>query len=280
MPRWLLLGTLLIGALLLGLAVRWGLDAHRNTAFDTFWAPMITPKQPVLICVSKAIALHPVRHLYDDYAKTHPGEFESEWQRMSRPLSLPQDQVLRWNDLEVQHEYGVASGDVYSAVQLALAFAHMKKDSQIRIGKDYQFEDIRKSPSVLIGAFNNRWTMQVGASLPLRFFENGDSMGIEETHGQKRRWRGSSIGGGRTKDYALVARLLDAETGQSLIILGGINTGGTQAATEFVTNPKYLTPALTHLQSGWENQSIAFVLQTTVTDDVAGPPEVVAATTW
>jgi hypothetical protein len=79
------------------------------------------------------------------------------------------------------------------------------------------------------------------------------------------------------EDYAIVSRLQNSKTGQFTITVAGITGAGTQAAGEFVSNPKYLEPGLRNAPAGWQKRNLEFVLETTVTDAVAGPPHVVAA---
>jgi hypothetical protein len=62
--------------------------------------------------------------------------------------------------------------------------------------------------------------------------------------------------------------------------VAGIGGTGTQAAGEFVSNPEFLEQGLRSAPAGWQTKNLEFVLQTTVTDSVAGPPRVVAAYSW
>ncbi len=260
--------------------VWWALRRQSSNAFQEFWAPVTRARPPVLLCVARADPYYPSRQFLIEHGATRTGDFNTEWQRMGKTFNLPPEEPLHWGDLEKMHEFGVATGDVHSAVRLSLAFAHMNKESQLRVGTGYQFEDLRSFPSVLIGAFNNRWTMLISAALPYRFFEVGTTIGIEESRGTRRRWTLSSLESGRQQDFAVVARLLNTETGQPVVIVGGIAASGTQAATEFITTPSQLIPALSKLPPGWSNRNVEFVISTTVTEDVAGPPSVVAASVW
>ena len=40
------------------------------------------------------------------------------------------------------------------------------------------------------------------------------------------------------QDYALISRIWNSETGHVVIIIGGLYTYGTQAAGEFLTDPR------------------------------------------
>jgi hypothetical protein len=64
------------------------------------------------------------------------------------------------------------------------------------------------------------------------------------------------------------------------MIVAGIGTEGTQAASEFVTRSALLEPAVRTLPKGWQKKNIEIVLQTRVTDFVPGPPSVAAVYVW
>src|SRR5215472_4315148 len=53
-----------------------------------------------------------------------------------------------------------------------------------------------------------------------------------------------------SEDYALISLLKGLETNHRLLILAGITTFGTQAATEYATNPENMKELVTHLKAG------------------------------
>ena len=87
-------------------------------------------------------------------------------------------------------DYGVAMGDVYVAARLSALFDHINKPSQVRIGTNYSFEDLRNSPAVVVGAFNNRWTLQMTSNLRFAFVEQDGHFKIQEQSpsGRARSW--------------------------------------------------------------------------------------------
>jgi len=151
----------------------------------------------------------------------------------------------------------------------------------VRIGENYSFEDLRISPSVIVGAFNNKWAMEIMPGLHFSFFEDKGNYMIREQIPGGRVWRADLREFQRAgEDYAVVARLLDSKTGQFTIIAAGITGSGTQAAGEFISNPDFLGRGLSTVPSDWQRKNMELVLQTTVTDSVAGPPRVVAYYLW
>ena len=99
-------------------------------------------------------------------------------------------------------------------VQLSSFFGQIGKKNQVRIGGDYSFEDLRSSPAVVIGAFNNRWAMQMTSNLHFEFADQGDQSVIRESGPSQRIWYSTNGANGKAAlDYAIVTRLLNSTTG-------------------------------------------------------------------
>jgi hypothetical protein len=275
-------------ALCLALALGGGLlfEASRGktrtrSIAEEFWAPAFATPQPVLICVAKPVVYRPSVELYQRYARNHPGAFETEVERSNQLLLLPADDQLEWGQMLPYPDYGVAVGDAYSAVRISGLLGQIGKPSQVRIGTNYSFEDLRNSPDVIIGAFNNKWTMQIAPSLHFAFVEENGGYLIREQVPNGRVWRANLRESERFgDDFAVVARLLDSKTGQFTVIAAGITSSGTQSAGEFVSNPDFLEKGLRGVSADWQKRNMELVLQTTVTDSTAGPPQVLAAYFW
>jgi hypothetical protein len=255
--------------------------ARQESTLQRFWAPVFATQQPVLICLAKPIAYRPSQDIYDRYSRKHPGAFQNEAERSNSPLPLDPNEKLSWSDMYIYSDYGVSAGDVYAAVTLSGLLGKIGKPSQVRIGTNYSFADLRNSPAVVVGAFNNKWTMQLMSTLHFTFVEQGEDYSIREQAPGTRVWRtGLGNHGETTEDFAIVARLLDSKTGQFTITTAGIGPNGTQAAGEFVSNAKYLEDGLRNAPADWQTKNMEVLLQTTVTDSVAGPPHAIAAYYW
>ena len=252
-----------------------------RSALDQFWSPVFDTSQPVLICLAKPILYRPSFDLYRRYSRTHPNTFQTEVERWNQPLPLDPTDKLLWRDMARFSDYGVAMGDVYAATQLSALFARMNKPSQVRIGNNYAFEDLRNSPAVVIGAFNNHWTLQMTSNLPFVFAEHEGKFTIEEQgHPGSTKSFEANLAGDVVKDYAIVTRLLDSKTGQVLIAAAGIGANGTQAAGEFISGRDHLERAFKDAPPGWFSKNLQVVLGTTVTDSVPGPPRVITSRFW
>jgi hypothetical protein len=255
---------------------------HRRTELDQFWAPSLQSKNPVLICVGQPVVYLPRPEAFERYAATHPGEFGSEVQRLTEVLPFAPNEELKWKDLYAVDDFGVAVGDVYAAVQLSRLLDAQARTSQLRIGQNYTFEDLRSAPSILVGAFNNKWSMQLTSNLRYRFDESNPTDGsIMDSASRGRAWRETFDAKGRMiNDFGLVTRLIDSKTGQFTVTIGGLAAEGTQAATELISNPAYSHEFLRDAPADWDKKNMEIVIQTTVTGTVASPPHVVATHFW
>jgi hypothetical protein len=267
----------LVVALLAAFAYR---ASNGNPTVNQFWSPVLASTEPVLICLAKPTVYVPSLELLQRYSKS-PGEFTNELERLTQPPPMqPQDKLV-WGDMVGYADYGVAAGDAYAAVRLSALLGQMGKESQVRIGSHYSFADLRSSPAIVVGAFNNRWTLQMTSNLHFAFVEeHGDEM-IREQGPAGRVWRPRFGPHGEViEDFAIVTRLLNSKTGQFVVSTAGILADGTQAAAELVTSSRYQEDALRTAGPGWAKKNLQFVVQTTVTDSVPGPPQAVAIYTW
>jgi hypothetical protein len=261
-------------------------ETPQQTTIERFWAPVFSTKQPVLICLAKRASYKPSTELYQRYSSSHPGAFQTNLEKLSQPFSMDPKTQISWGDMFLITDYGVAVGDVYSAVDFAMLLGEFGKPGQVRIGTDYSFKDLRNSPQVVVGAFNNTWALRLTSGLHFAFVE-GDAVGditaeIREQVPNGRVWHTAPPQHPKEtgEDSALVVRLLDSQTGQFTIVVGGIESWGTTAASELITNPEYLEQGLRGAPANWQKKNLELVVQTTITDSIAGPPRVVAAYYW
>lgn len=256
--RWT--GWIVAAMLLVGFSLAYHL---RNGADSAFWQPILDTHQPVLLALGDVPNGPP-------HAQPNPGE----------PAPLP---VIAQPSAQgtVPMADAVTMARLYSALQ-----AHGNK-ILVRPGSSVSFSDLREGPVVLIGAFNNPWSLRLTGKL--RF-----SLALDETrqliyirdarNPESRNWSWgthqpvSNVGGPGAPvlhDYALISRVRSPQTGHFLVAVGGLFVYGTQAAGEFLSDPEALK-ALTKTSSMDPNKSLQIVLETTVTDATPSPAHVVA----
>jgi hypothetical protein len=255
-------------------------NAHQTSSFDEFWAPVSTTGQPVLICVSSPVGYAISSNFYVKASRAHPGLYDSLAARNITPLQLEPDTSLKWKDVTPLIDFYVNKDDAYVATELSELFARIHKSSQTRFGSDFTYEDLRNSPAVLIGAFDNPWTVKIISDFPIVFREEGNEQWIEERAKPNQTWRPGVDGRRASKDFAIVARLQNSKTGQFLVIVGGVGMVGTQAAGRFVSRQGDLDAVLRTVPVGWQTKNLEIVIESDVIDGSASTPRVVAVRTW
>jgi hypothetical protein len=147
-----------------------------------------------------------------------------------------------------------------------------------------EFTQLREGPFVLIGAYDNAWTMRVTQDLPFGFEYDNNHVRrlVDRKSAQKRSWtlQWQVPNTKLAQDYAIVARIHDNVTGQPVIVLAGILGQGTEAAGEVVSNPAYLNLMLEKATKNWDQMNLEAVIETHVIEGHPGPPTVVAVETW
>uniref|UniRef100_Q020J3 Uncharacterized protein n=1 Tax=Solibacter usitatus (strain Ellin6076) TaxID=234267 RepID=Q020J3_SOLUE len=261
---WLFLPVAFVAALAGWLAGVRNSSRPPLTELDQFWAPILAAHAPVQICVGQSrMGFYPERlpETPADPAATIP---------MSRLIPL-RDRFL-W------------IGDSFAMAQISGFLTAREKLYRLRGSQTTPFAELQGNPVVLIGAFNNDWTLRLTEDLRFSLINDGPA-----TRGVRDRGRGTGLawsvsrtpqGWIADEDYALVTRRADPSTGQTVISAGGITTYGTQAAGVFLTTPAQFREALRSAPRDWPRKNIQIVLQVKVAESTPGPPRVLAAYFW
>ena len=250
----------------------------RPTApIDEFWGPVVNRKGPVLI-YSGANAVYMLSSSFmNRYEATHRLDaLQSQGREFVVPMSS--DTKLEPGDLVGFKNDFVTLGDLSANVRVASLLAMHKSRFDLRLGEDIAFSDLRQSPSVLVGAFNNSWTLELTGDLPFVFDRN---LTIREQSDKKRTWTPVYAGEGKVAvDYAVVTRMPRSKTGEPLIAIAGITQSGTRAAAEYITDPEQIKALASAAPKDWSQKNVQFVLQTKIVNDVPTFPVLVALKSW
>jgi hypothetical protein len=230
------------------------------TPQQIFWKPLLSNGSPVLIAVGDVPKGPPIVSA-DTSAAPAPT------QPSSGPPTVP-------------------FADAVTIARLSAVLAAQGKDFVIRRESSSSFADFRERPVVLVGAFNNEWSLRLTRGLRFSLAMDPAQRVIyirDREHPEARQWawgvehhpEESDRASSKTlHDYALISRTLDGETGHDVIVVGGLYIYGTQAAGEFLADPQ-MTPLAKDILRG-SPKTLQIILETTVTDGTAGPPRVVA----
>jgi hypothetical protein len=225
-----------------------------KSALDLFWRPVLVDPQPILLCAAKS-------------------PFSP-----SQPLASAQQDSNR---------AGIAWADVVTLTRLALLVQGKKHPLEVRREDRASFGELQQSAAILIGAFNDSWTMRLSDMGRYGFEHDGTKYWIVDRQNQGVRQWGIDLDNRNSEgkldlheDFAIISRVLNQRTGRMLVTVGGLYGFGTQAAGQFLTDPKYLKKFAARLKSGWESRNLQLVIRTEVIDGTPGPPELIASSVW
>jgi hypothetical protein len=258
--------VLLVAALAFAL-IRW----HTPTNLELFWVPMLKQPGAVVLCVGQG---HTYK-LKGDLDQLFEGEERLVAPTGSIPLS---DLVPIW-------DRAIGINDAQTLSRLSALFGGFGKPVEFRGGRSTTLGDLRGKSTVLIGAFNNSWTLSLTGELRFYFDEDAANKTFrvrDRQHPENHAWvvRSDQQPTQDYEDYAIVSRVFNPTTEQPVVVAAGIKGGGTAAAGEFLTNPGYLGQALAAAPQHWEKRNVQFVLKTRLFGGAAGPPQVVASYYW
>jgi hypothetical protein len=250
---------------------------NTKSPIDQFWEPILSTTKPVLIYTGSNPVYMPTQELLEKYRATHKlDELDAQGHEFLIPLTP--DQKFGAGDLTPVRNTYVTLGDVSANVSVATFLTRNKRSFDLRSGEDIVFGDLLQTPSVLIGAFNNGWTMQMTGDLG---FALGPGLTIQDRSNPKRSWALLYSQDNKVLvDYAVVARLPHSKTGEPLMAIAGIGQSGTRAAAEFITNPQEIKDLIKSAPRSWAKENVEFVLQTKVVNDIPTAPTVVAVRYW
>jgi hypothetical protein len=267
---WMVLAVVI---LLLIPAVYGLLRSTRETAFDRFWSPVLkAPNRSVIYVGSNA-----VYYLSGDFVDRYRREHQlDKVESMGREFFVPlgSNDVLKGNDLVPEKDTYVTVGDAAATARIASLLSVRKKSYDMRFGGDISVGDLRERPAILIGGFNNSWTLEMTDNLRFVFSYWHQ---IEDRFDKRRTWKPNQD---FTDDYAIISRILNSKTGEILITAAGIGQAGTRAAGEFLTSPEDIDSLLLAAPRGWDKRNLQIVLHTTVINGSPNHPDVIATYYW
>lgn len=239
------------------------------TVLDEFWATLVQHPGPVVLCVGQG----------------HTYKLNGEWDRQYDAGQVPPSASVPAKEVAPAFDRYIGVNDAQAVLRFATLFARMGKDVELRGGRSTSLEDLRRKPVVLVGAFNNEWTLELTGELRFYFAEDPlhhADVVRDRQHPEQRTWSvRSDIPISQVQmDYAIVSRVLNPTTEQAVVVAAGIKGGGTSAAAELVTNADYLGEALAAAPADWPKKNVQLVLAVRMFSGSPGPAKVVAAHYW
>lgn len=226
---------------------------RRPSAMEQFWHPVVSPRgNVVLVCIGG----------------TGPRPESSAPGGIAARLQVP------W-------------GDAVTLARLAGLIQAQGASFELVSEDRATFEDFQRAPAVLIGAFNDAWTLRLMERMPYTFRQEGWRTWVaDRDHPAKRDWqidlsRTDSQGHLQLKeDFAVISRVENPRTRHITVTVAGLYGYGTLAAGKFLTDPANLQAMAQRAPAGWQGRNMQIVIRTEVIQDDAGPPLVVATAFW
>jgi hypothetical protein len=265
--RWRMLAAGVAIGLLVA-AVVWLRPWARQSDLERFWKPVLDSSNTVLLCIGQREFLgsspEPGQVAHADLPTTPSG-----------PITLFQ--------LYYMGSQNMSLPDVSTIGRLTGLLQTKGKTFHIRGQLSTGFADLRDGPVVLVGAFDNDWTMRLTGPMRFSFERDHDTFWISDHQNPSRRDRTVDYRTpylSLTEDYALISRTLDPTTARMVVVVGGLTGYGTIAAGEFLTDPSYLEALAKSAPVGWERKNMQLILATRVIHGTSGPPRILDEHFW
>jgi hypothetical protein len=257
-PWWLIAFCLVVAASLTG----WVMTSRTNGPFESFWNPLLSSRNPVLLCIGN---VQGGRGLLAENAD------------LSTTLTLSD---FHNSPFETVNVY-----DTFTIAKIAGLLQANGKQFQFASQSDATFTDLQKGPTILVGLLNNGWTERL---LPkLRFsVEQPPSSGKviirDRSNPSNQDWSVDYATPymNLTRDYALVLRMVDPKTEQIVVVVAGITVFGTSAAGDFLISKTEMKKLAAIAPPGWEKKNMELVLSTDVIRGRSGPATIIASQFW
>lgn len=266
--RWRLglygIATIALTATLLTAAISSARLRSRRSGTEFFWQAFTSTSNNALIVIGV--------HFLDSTGKTLPTDSDGTpvHDRTENALSSMQSSDM------------VPLSDIVSYSKLTDLLTRRSLAYRTKGSADTTFDELRPGPVILIGGFDNIWTMRLTSRLRYRFMpRTADVNAIVDSQHPSTAWLFDNLQPvhGNSRDYAIVASYFDTTIEQHVLIVAGIGKSGTITAAEFLTTDRHMKSWLDEARIP-PNRNVELVLSTEVLDGEPGPPHVVAYTTW
>ncbi|MGC2661153.1 MAG: hypothetical protein WA324_24630, partial [Bryobacteraceae bacterium] len=272
--------TMIVGAALLAVclvAISWRVMLAQRNAFDVFWQPAFRKNTPLIIAIAHPIVYQPSLRAQkldgDRNGRPNPP--------IQRPINVSPD-LLNGADFVPSLNQYVGFGDAEAALRISSMFAQHHAAARVRLASRMDFNDLRGSGTVLIGAYTNRWTMDLTANMRYRFEYGveGKPCIAEASAGCRWTLTTKADDGRSAEDYLLLCRLPYSATNGFIVVCAGLNVYGTEEAGRIISDPDSLTHFLRALPKSWPNHNLEMVLHVAVVGDAPAQSELVSVYSW
>jgi hypothetical protein len=263
-PRLTVAAVILVIAIVGGALLSTGL---RRSDLERFWEPTLQGNGPVMVCfgrtysiwlsdrVQKAIEEHP------QSVSINPGEYYRTFDNMT------------------------SAGNIRAALVIVSLLQKMKMPADVLWASEARANDLRDRSVVLLGAFNNPWTLDLNKEV--RFVFEHETQGdqllwvIRDRKMKNRKWTlATTFPQPVDRDYAIITRIIDRERRRVVISAGGMNHFGTQVAAEDLCDPVFWREIAGSGGRDWDKKNLQVVLETEIVGGKPVRPRIIDSYFW
>lgn len=220
------------------------------------WGPLIESGKPVLVSIGEERDLPP---------------------SLQKQGAIPGGED--GSDVDSREVNRVGTGAARALFRLGGLFGQFHIASQLRLSTVTSLEDLHRSPTVLLGAFNNQLTLDATRALRYRFVQHESGTEISDSKDPSIHWqRHQGQKGQSGDDYGIAVRLVGQESQEAMIIAAGLEQCGTAASMELLTDR--LPELNQRMPAGWKRKNFEVLVATRVVDSGCGAPEIVRIEVW
>jgi hypothetical protein len=234
---------------------------NAQTALDRFWNPVLNHSERILLGIVSS--------------STNIDTSKGQRAVVTSPLGIPfvglNDQSALLQVIQLLHK----KNKEYTVVPDS--FNGNLSDASI----SPSLAELRQHPVVLIG--NSDWTQRL--LQPLRFHpvqQDTDFWIADSQNPSSKQWIGKTEQpyNAYTQDYAIISRIQEPTTGQTVVMIVGLGLHGTAAAAEFVSSPADMNLVADAKSPEWKKKNVQIVISTKIAGDSWGSPQLLAKYFW
>jgi hypothetical protein len=226
--------------------------ASSQTAVEAFWAPVIHDQHTVILCTGSSTFA--------------PNNYSGV---------TTADKTIDYPFVSMQSASAIS--------EISSTLERSGTATQLVPSATTSLPDLREHSVILLGGYNNDWTLRLLQPLRFHFVPNtsSDSESIIDQKPPQAHWqRDTSQPYSSADDYALVARFRDPTIDGWVVVLAGEGRNGTEAAAQFVASPHYMELLKEAIGSGFASRNLEAVLKVSVIEGKTGAPSILAVYSW
>ncbi len=242
-------------------AARW----LRASSLDQFWAPIFAPRRTVLFCLPTDVGGNKAKLA----AALQTGALKASGTTFLDHESLGENVVY---------------SDMLATLNMVNVLTAHHADYRVRLNVATTLDDLRHGPAILVGGLDNDWTLRALEKLPYRFAGSDEESywisNVQEPNNRQWSLDLKAQYAAVTRDYALIARLRNQQTGEPEVVVAGIGMSGTAAAGEMVGDEQLMEEVRQRVGAGYKDHDFEVVISTDVVNGIAGSPRILAVAVW